>query len=45
MYGINFFTMNDLIIERELHVATKKELKYANLPAWTKLQKWADEMK
>ena len=37
--------INDLNVERELHSATKKELKYANLPAWTKLQKWADEIK
>ena len=38
-------TMNQLNVERELHSATKKALKYANLPAWTKLQKWADEIK
>lgn len=37
--------MNELNVEKELHSATKKELKYANLPAWTKLQKWADEIK
>ena len=37
--------INELNVERELHSATKKELKYANLPAWTKLQKWADEIK
>ena len=37
--------MNELNVERELHSATQKELKYANLPAWTKLQKWADEIK
>ena len=37
--------INDLNVERELHSATKKELKYANLPAWTKLQRWADEIK
>jgi len=37
--------INELNVERELHSATKKELKYANLPAWTKLQKWAEEIK
>ena len=37
--------MNELNVERELHSATKKELKYANLPGWTKLKKWAKEIK
>ena len=37
--------INELNVERELHSATKKALKYANLPAWTKLQRWAEEIK